>query len=96
MNGMRAAQGLIRAAIPECDDYVLSGDTSAPHSNLDVGSRRVFLVHGHDNEMKETVARFLEQLGCEVIILHEQASGGDTIIEKVETELRRRLCRCAS
>jgi predicted nucleotide-binding protein len=47
-------------------------------------SRRVFVVHGHDNEAKETVARFLSKLGLEPIILHEQTSGGRTIIEKIE------------
>jgi predicted nucleotide-binding protein len=34
--------------------------------------------------MKQTVARFLERLDFEPIILHEQASAGATIIEKVE------------
>ena len=34
--------------------------------------------------MKQTVARFLERLDFEAILLHEQASGGDTIIEKFE------------
>lgn len=32
----------------------------------------------------KTVARFLEKLGLQVIILHEQASTGRTIIEKIE------------
>ena len=48
-------------------------------------SKRVFVVHGHDNATKESVARFLTQLKLEPIILHEQASGGKTIIEKFET-----------
>lgn len=47
-------------------------------------SNRVFLVHGHDNELKETTARFLEKLGLKPIILHEQSSKGLTIIEKFE------------
>lgn len=47
-------------------------------------SRRVFLVHGHDEGARETVARFLEQLGFQCIILHEQANRGGTIIEKIE------------
>lgn len=46
--------------------------------------RDVFLVHGHDNEVKETVARFLERLGLIPIILHEQPNEGRTIIEKFE------------
>lgn len=45
---------------------------------------KVFIVHGHDNEAKYTTARFVERLGLEAIILHEQASKGKTIIEKIE------------
>ena len=45
-------------------------------------SNNIFIVHGHDNEMKQTVARTLEKLDLEPIILHEQANEGRTIIEK--------------
>ena len=48
-------------------------------------TRKVFVVHGHDGEAKETVARFLEKLELEPIILHEQPSQGRTVIEKFET-----------
>ncbi|WP_278406277.1 MULTISPECIES: nucleotide-binding protein [Pseudomonas] len=47
-------------------------------------SRRVFVVHGHDDGSRETVARFLEKLGFDAVILHEQANQGRTVIEKVE------------
>lgn len=46
--------------------------------------KKVFIVHGHDGESKEKVARFVERMELEAIILHEQASGGKTIIEKIE------------
>lgn len=46
--------------------------------------KEVFVVHGHDNEAKETVARFLEKLGLRAIILHEQPNLNRTIIEKLE------------
>jgi predicted nucleotide-binding protein len=46
--------------------------------------KRVFVVHGHDAEIKETVARFLERAGLEPVILHEQPDAGDTVIEKFE------------
>ncbi len=45
---------------------------------------KVFIVHGHDNEAKQETARFIEKLGLEAIILHELASKGQTIIEKIE------------
>lgn len=47
-------------------------------------SNKVFIVHGHDNEAKEKTARFVEKLGFEAVILHEQASKSRTIIEKIE------------
>lgn len=46
--------------------------------------RRVFVVHGHDEEAKQSVARCLERLELEAIILHEKPSRGQTIIEKFE------------
>jgi predicted nucleotide-binding protein len=50
-----------------------------------VSPKSVFIVHGHDNEAKETTARFVEKLGLKAIILHEQPNVGKTIIEKFES-----------
>lgn len=47
-------------------------------------SKRAFIVHGHDNEAKQEVARTLEKSGYEAIILHEQPNLGNTIMEKLE------------
>jgi len=47
-------------------------------------SRNIFVVHGHDEAAKQSVARFLEKLGLNPIILHEQPNKGRTIIEKFE------------
>ena len=47
-------------------------------------TNRAFVVHGHDEAVRESVARFLEQLDIEAIMLHEQASGGRTVVEKLE------------
>jgi len=55
------------------------------HSTLVPNPKRVFVVHGHDNEAKESAARFLERLELQPIVLHEQASSGRTIIEKFES-----------
>jgi predicted nucleotide-binding protein len=48
-------------------------------------TRRVFVVYGHDEEAKQTVARFLEKLRLEPIILSERPNEGRTIIEKFES-----------
>ena len=47
-------------------------------------SKRVFIVHGHSEEMKQAVARVLELLELTPIILHEKPNQGRTIIEKFE------------
>ena len=54
-------------------------------SSTDRTSNQVFIVHGHDGEAKESVARFIEKIGLNPIILHEQPNMGRTIIEKVES-----------
>jgi len=45
-------------------------------------SDQIFLVHGHDTSMKESVARVIERLDLVPIILHEQPDEGRTVIEK--------------
>jgi len=47
-------------------------------------SNRIFIVHGHDEGMKNAVFRTIERLGLKPIILHEQPDRGRTIIEKFE------------
>ena len=47
-------------------------------------TNKVFVVPGHDEAARESVARFLERIGIEAVILHEQATGGRTIVEKLE------------
>lgn len=47
-------------------------------------NRKVFIVHGHDNEMKIAVAECLRKLEFEPIILNEQANQSMTVIEKIE------------
>lgn len=46
--------------------------------------RKVFVVHGHDEAAKQELARFLEALMLQPVVLHEQANEGQTIIEKFE------------
>ncbi|MEM7014202.1 MAG: nucleotide-binding protein [Verrucomicrobiota bacterium] len=87
MSGVKSATAIIRSAVQEYEDYELhssSGNERSKQDSPETATRKIFLVHGHDPEIKQSVARFLERLDFEVIILHEQASGGETIIEKFE------------
>lgn len=49
-------------------------------------TRKVFIVHGHDDAAKESVARFLEKIGFEAVILHERPNKGRTIVTKFREE----------
>jgi predicted nucleotide-binding protein len=53
-----------------------------------VGTRRVFIVHGHDDAARLALARFLEatKTNFEIQILNEATNQGRTIIEKLEHE----------
>jgi len=46
-------------------------------------SRKIFIVHGHDDGLKLELRNFLSQLDFEPIILHERADGGKTIYSKL-------------
>lgn len=54
------------------------------NNSTDFPPSSVFIVHGHDELAKTEIARFIENLGLEAIILHEKVSAGKTIIEKIE------------
>lgn len=49
-------------------------------------SKNVFIVHGYDDKSKLELARMLDKLGFNPIILSEQPDKGRTIIEKLEEE----------
>lgn len=46
--------------------------------------QKVFIVHGHDELLRFQVEHFVRTIGLKPIVLMNQASGGNTIIEKIE------------
>jgi predicted nucleotide-binding protein len=68
------------------EDFAEEGASSADDDieRRPPGNRQIFVVHGHDDLAKQTVARFISQLDLTPIILHEQPNKGRTIIEKLE------------
>lgn len=74
-------EGLLELLKTEAQLTGFVEDVKVPSFEL---SRKVFIVHGHDDGVREAVARFLEKIGFQAIILHEQANQGRTVIEKVE------------
>jgi predicted nucleotide-binding protein len=55
-----------------------SGLTSVPL--VSTGRKRVHIIHGKDEAMKQAVAKTLEKLGFEPVILHEQPSQGRNLL----------------
>ncbi|RYV04180.1 DNA-binding protein [Shewanella sp. OPT22] len=68
-----------RAGVPQKEN------SKSNEKNMEkIDNKKVFVVHGQDNLAKLEVSSYIKDLGFEPIILHEQASGGATIIEKIE------------
>ena len=61
-----------------------AASSRTPSADQPPPSQDVFIVHGHDEAAKQAVARYLERLELEPIILHERANSGRTLIEKIE------------
>jgi predicted nucleotide-binding protein len=74
---------LIMPFVRDYKEYVMNAGNVDPKI-IKHRSNKVFIVHGHDGEARETVARFLSLIGFVPVILHEQANRGRTVIEKVE------------
>ena len=83
-DGLREAREILLVYLEELEEE--GGDTSAEIVELRAGNSyaKVFVVHGHNGEIKEAVAQLIEKQGIQAIILHEQANQGATIIEKFE------------
>ncbi len=72
LSGHRSKLAILNGAVEQLE--------RAPQLNR----KTVFLVHGHNEGVKEAVARHLQTHGMKVTILHEQADRGKTIVEKFE------------
>jgi predicted nucleotide-binding protein len=76
----------IRTLQDEIADQERDGQAvvSTPVAALVSRGRKVFVVHGHDEAALQAVARFLEKLKLEAVVLREEPDQGRTIIEKFE------------
>ena len=59
-----------------------SNEKKIPSNKIE--KNNVFIVHGHDNEVKEKVARFIERLGFNPIIIQEQIGRNNSIMDQIE------------
>lgn len=81
-SGKKYFKNLIKVMIEELELKETKNISKEKENNSMINNKKVFIVHGHNNEMKITVARFIDKLGLEAVILHELPNKGRTIIEK--------------
>lgn len=88
VRGLDSAESMLESMLDEIEEYWEEDEQPSGLSDSGVrppkSTNKVFVIHGHDESARETVARFLEKLELEPIILHEQPNKGRTIIEKFE------------
>jgi len=85
--GIPKAITMLEGLIRQLEEKRLDLDIGQPVPNLTPevnNNQRVFIVHGRDESFREKVARFVQRIGLDPIILHEQPNSGQTIIEKFE------------
>ena len=86
-DGLKKSKDVFKDYLTEIKEEKLVKDEElevVAHTDSSYQNNKVFVVHGHDEALKEKVARLLEKQGLEAIILSEQANKGKTIIEKFE------------
>ena len=86
-NGLKKTKDVFKDYLIEIKEEMSEKDEKLledVHPDSSYQNNKVFVVHGHDEALKEKVARLLEKQGLEAIILSEQANKGKTIIEKFE------------
>jgi predicted nucleotide-binding protein len=81
-NFARAIALLVEAKRVVVEELEEASQTVEPAAVSD--RSKVFVVHGHDEGAREALARFIQAIGFEPVILHERANAGRTVIEKVE------------
>ena len=85
-SGLKKAKAILEGYLEDLKEEESSINTKEEVSEKEINKNysKVFIVHGHNEELKLGVARIIERQGIEVIILHEQVNQGMTIIEKIE------------
>lgn len=82
-SGLVKSKAVFEVYLEELKENDVTPDNEATQDNS-ISKSKVFVVHGHDEALKQEVARIVEKQGLEAIILSEQANQGKTIIEKIE------------
>lgn len=82
-DGLRSCKAIFQTYLEDMldeDESTIRATSKTKPSDID----KIFIVHGHDGQLQQSVARIVEKQDIEAIILSEQANKGRTIIEKFE------------
>lgn len=92
-SGLLTSKAVFGVYLDELKEKDSVQDNKAMRIN-NVRPNKIFIVHGHDDALKQEVARIVEKQGLDAVILSEQANRGKTIIEKFEenTDVGAAIC----
>ena len=79
---LERVKAIFKSYVEEMEEDSLHSDNTAKPVSRSM--KKVFIVHGHDGELKQSVARLIERQDLTPVILGEQVNRGATIIEKIE------------
>lgn len=85
--GTLSFQGKNQADFEEALLAVIKGDDGGVRDEASLGSKKIFVVHGHDKDARDQLELILHRLGLEPFILQNAESGSQTIIEALEGSL---------
>jgi predicted nucleotide-binding protein len=89
-DGKKKSLSLLRQAVCGLEEEIGEQEQEAskllPEAHPMRDRSKGFIVHGHDGETLQTIARFIEKIGLQAIILRERPNKGRTIITKFREE----------
>ena len=84
INGYTGLKTLLGGFIEQLEAFGTPLEEKSIETPRRVLSKDIFIVHGHNDQVKNELASIVSKLGFKPIILHEQANQGLTLIEKLE------------
>jgi predicted nucleotide-binding protein len=87
LKALAVVKGIVEGFREDLEEFhaIVMVPSAIAEANRAAHLNKVFVVHGHDPGAKDAVARFLEKIELQAVILQEQPDQGLTIIEKFES-----------
>lgn len=73
-----------KSSFDSFSEYVMTQEMEEESVVAEYNNKKVFIVHGHDEQLLQEVELMIHRIGLQPIILKNEASGGRTVIEKIE------------